>query len=72
MKARIVDLNNLRDEDLLNAKMLAQISPFGRDRTYALLNSRFFPSMTIGKRKYVTYGNWKKWLMEYQNREIAI
>lgn len=57
---------------MLTTKDLQQILKIGRDRAYALMRSKAFPSMKIGTRYYVTQEALDDWLRKYAYKTFVI
>lgn len=47
---------------ILNAAQTQKLLGISRDRVYALMHSKSFPSFKMGARYYVTEEDLKKWL----------
>ena len=60
--------NNYSSLQVLGVKELQGVLHISKDRAYALMRSKDFPSMRIGKKYYVTMENLEKWLQDYTNR----
>ncbi len=50
------------DYDLLDTNKLREFLGISRDKAYALMHNKSFPSRKIGKTYYVTFIGLKKWL----------
>ena len=50
---------------MLTTKEVQKILKIGRDRSYALMRSKGFPSIKIGARYYVTEEALNEWLRRY-------
>lgn len=57
---------------LLNVKELQSRLRIGRDKSYALMRSKGFPSIKIGSRYYVEEDALLAWLTKYRYREYII
>ena len=57
---------------MLTTKDLQQILKIGRDRAYALMRSRAFPSIKIGARYYVTKEALEEWLRQYAYKTFEL
>ena len=60
------------DIKMLTAKELSSDLRIGRDKAYALMKSRGFPSICIGKRYYVTEAALSEWLKNYEYKEYNL
>lgn len=58
--------------NLLTTKELGEVLKVGRDTAYALMKSKGFPSITIGKRYFVTERALAEWVRRYEYKEYAI
>lgn len=65
-------LENLDDFKILSAKDLMDIFNIGRDKAYALMRSKSFPSSRIGRTYFVTAGNLKNWLKSIAGKTITV
>ncbi len=54
---------------LLTARDLQYIFSVGKNRAYELLNSKAFPTIQIGGRKYVSWDALQKWIEIYSGRK---
>ena len=54
---------------LLTAQDLQYIFSIGKNRAYELLNSKAFPTIQIGCRKYVSWNALQKWIETYSGRK---
>ena len=61
-----------QEDRLLTAKDLQYILSIGKNRAYELMNSRAFPTLQIGCRKYVSRAALRKWVETYTGREYLI
>lgn len=57
---------------LLNVKELMAELGIGRDFAYALMQSKGFPSIRIGKRYFVEKDALHNWLTRNQNKEYTL
>ena len=57
---------------LLSVKELQTRLRIGRDKSYALMHSKGFPSIKIGGRYFVEETALSAWLSKYQYREYKI
>lgn len=57
---------------MLTAKDLAKELGIGRDRSYALLRSRGFPSIKIGNTYRVSEEALERWKRQYEGREFVL
>ena len=57
---------------VLTAKELSAILKLGRDKTYALMGSKNFPSFKIGKQYFVTEEALTKWLRNADGKTIIL
>lgn len=62
----------LEEDRLLTVKDLQYIFSVGKNRAYELMNSKAFPSLQIGSRKYVSRDALHKWVETYTGREYLI
>ncbi len=64
----------MRDEELtvFTAKELAGVLKIGRDKAYALIRSKGFPSICIGKRYIVTEKALNEWLTQYEHKNYVL
>ena len=62
----------LQDDRLLTAKDLQYIFSVGKNRAYELMNSKAFPSLQIGSRKYVSRTALQEWVKTYTGKEYLI
>ena len=62
----------LQDDRLLTAKDLQYIFSVGKNRAYELMNSKAFPSLQIGSRKYVSHTALQEWVKTYTGKEYLI
>lgn len=57
---------------MLNVKEMQEILRIGRDKAYALMHSRAFPSIKIGGRYFVEAEALEEWLQKQRFREYKI
>ena len=57
---------------MLTVKDLQRILKIGRDRAYALMKSKGFPSMKLGGRYYVSEEALNRWLMSYEYKSYVL
>ncbi len=57
---------------MLTTKELQETLKIGRDRAYALMRSKAFPSIKIGARYYVTQKALDEWLRKYEYRTFNL
>lgn len=57
---------------LLSAADLREKLGIGRDRAYALMHSKAFPSMRIGGRYYVSEEALCRWVESMENKKMEI
>ncbi len=65
-------MNEIEDIKILYIKDLMDCLHIGRDKAYALMRNRSFPSTKIGNTYFVTLDNLNKWLNENAGRNISI
>lgn len=66
-------MENTQDTlSVLSAKELAQVLHLGRDKAYALIKSKGFPSIKLGGRYLVTRKALDEWLRKYEYKSFAI
>ena len=58
--------------EVLTTKEVSAILKLGRDKTYALMNSKNFPSYKIGKQCFVTVEALDKWLKNVDGKTIVL
>lgn len=58
--------------EVLTTKDVSTILKLGRDKTYALMSSKNFPSYKIGKQYFVTDETLYKWLRNANGKTIII
>ena len=57
---------------VLRVKDLMAYLKIGKDRAYALMRSKSFPSTQIGKTYFITPANFQLWLQENAGKSIEI
>lgn len=57
---------------MLTVKDLQRVLRIGRDRAYALMRSKAFPSIKIGARYYVTQEALNEWLRQYAYKSFKL
>ena len=57
---------------LLKAKDISNIIGCGINKAYAIMNSDSFPTITIGRNKYVYEEKFKEWLDSYSYKEFIV
>lgn len=55
---------------ILKVKDIMNYMHIGKDKAYALMRSKSFPSTQIGKTYFVTQENFEKWLIMYTGKKI--
>ncbi|MBQ8945917.1 MAG: helix-turn-helix domain-containing protein [Lachnospiraceae bacterium] len=60
------------DYSVLSARELAERLHIGRDKAYALIKSKSFPSIKLGGRYIVTAKALNEWLDQYQYKTFAM
>ena len=55
---------------LLTVKDLQYIFSIGRNRAYELMNSKAFPTLKLGSRKYVSWNALQEWIDTYTGRQF--
>ena len=60
------------DIKMLTVKELSSDLRIGKDKAYALMKSKSFPSICIGKRYYVTEEALADWLRNYEYKEYHL
>lgn len=58
--------------DVLTVKELVTVLHVGRDKAYALMHAKGFPSIKIGGRYYVTSSALERWLQQYESRTFTL
>lgn len=64
--------NEIPKDRLLTAKDLQYIFSISRNHAYELLNSKAFPTLQIGSRKYVSWEALQKWISTYTGRQYLL
>lgn len=57
---------------MLTVKDLQRVLHIGRDRAYALMRSKAFPSIKLGGRYYVSVEALERWLKEYEYKTYVL
>ena len=57
---------------LLTVKDLQYIFSIGRNHAYVLMNSKAFPTLQVGSRKYVSWEALQKWIQTYTGKQYII
>ena len=57
---------------LLTVKDIQYIFSIGRNHAYVLMNSKAFPTLQIGSRKYVSREALEKWIETYTGRHYLV
>ena len=57
---------------ILTVKDLMEIGALSRDKAYALMRTKGFPSFKIGRNYYVLAGKYKEWMESCTGRSITI
>lgn len=57
---------------MLTAKDLQAKLKIGRDRAYALMRSKGFPSIKLGGRYYVSEEALERWIKEYEYKTYVL
>lgn len=57
---------------LLTVKDLQYIFSISRNHAYELLNSKAFPTLQIGRRKYVSWEALQKWISTYTGGQYLL
>ena len=57
---------------LITVNELQQLLHIGRDKAYALMHSKAFPSIKLGGRYYVSKDELDSWLKKYAYREFNL
>lgn len=57
---------------LMNTKEVQIKLGLGRDTTYSLMRSKFFPSLKIGGRYYVSKEALERWLKQQEGKNVII
>lgn len=65
-------LTSIQDDySILSARELAARLHIGRDKAYALIKSKSFPSIKLGGRYIVTSKALNEWLDQYEYKSIS-
>ena len=62
----------LEETIIYRVKDLMRILKIGRDRAYALMRSKGFPSTQIGRTFFIAKKNFDSWVEQYAGREYLI
>lgn len=57
---------------VLTAKDVSDILKLGKNQTYVLMNSKYFPSYKIGRKVFVTDKALEEWLKKIQGKTIVV
>ncbi len=68
----MVERTTHEDIKILTAKELGSVLKIGRDKAYALIRSKGFPSICIGKRYIVTEKALNEWLQQYEHKHFVV
>lgn len=60
------ETKEMNETKVLTTKQLCSVLQIGRDKAYALVKSKGFPSVCIGNRYFVTEKALNEWLERYQ------
>jgi len=63
---------NQEDFSVLTVKELSERLHIGRDKAYALIKSKGFPSIKLGARYIVTAKALNEWLESYEYKSFAV
>ena len=63
---------NQEDYSVMSAKELAGRLHIGRDKAYALIKSKGFPSIKLGGRYIVTSKALNEWLERYEYKSFSV
>lgn len=69
MKGEISPMEEIK---ILKVEDIRKKMGIGRDRAYALMRSKGFPAMQMGKTYYITESNFYKWLDDYAGKEFIL
>ncbi len=58
--------------NVLTARELGSVLHIGRDKAYALIKSKGFPSICIGNRYIVTEHALNEWLHQYEHKTYVV
>ena len=58
--------------NLIDTKELMRIMKIGKDKAYALMRYKSFPSVQIGASFYVTEDNFRQWLNDSAYKKIML
>lgn len=65
-------MENIENIKILKAEDLKDLLHIGKDRAYALMRAKSFPSTKIGKTYFVTENNFRDWLNQNAGRNITL
>jgi hypothetical protein len=65
-------MNEIENIKILYIKDLMECMHIGRDKAYALMRNKSFPSTKIGRTYFVTQNNLIKWLNDNAGRDFTI
>lgn len=51
---------------------LTHVLQIGKDKAYALMQAKAFPSTRIGRQYFISHANLEAWLTRYAGREFVI
>lgn len=57
---------------LMRVEDLMEHMHIGRNRAYALMRAKAFPSMKIGSTYYITEKNYSRWLEDYTGKKFTL
>ena len=60
------------EKALLTVKELASTLNMGRDKAYALMHAKGFPSIKIGGRYYVSSSALERWIEQYEYKSFVL
>lgn len=63
---------SIPEDRLLTVRDLQYIFSIGRNHAYVLMNSKAFPTMQVGSRKYVSREALQKWIETYTGRQYIL
>ena len=65
-------MDDQKEPVILQTKDLMKYLNLGRDRAYALMRTKGFPSIQLGKTFVVSKASLAKWLSQNEGRKIVI
>jgi len=71
-KITTCDDNRSFEINIFTVKELAEVLKIGRDKAYALMHNRSFPSIKIGNRYIVTDQALSEWLIANVNKHVMV